>query len=638
MHTLTKKRFILFFIIISNLSFAQVLTPIVDSIPMSDGRKLAADIYIPSGMTSGPVILIQTPYNRILYRFGLPLRIGTNLNSSNYIFVIADWRGFYGSAGAMYTSPTPPTRGVDGASAVEWIYTQPWCNGKIGTWGPSALGKVQFQTAKENPPHLTCICPLVAGSQFDYDEYYPNGCLRTEYVQQLDGLGFGLSPFIVSQPVHNITWTFVENQNYYPASIQVPCFMIGGWYDHNIEVMLELFNGIRTSSPIAVRNQHRLLMGPWVHGGHGAAYVGSATQGQLSYPNAQYWSDSLALMYFDYHLRTISNGWNSTQYVQYYQLGENTWNTSPAWPPTGTTPVNFYFHQSGALNENMPANGTDFLSFNYNPANPSPTIGGTTLRADLDQGPYDQAPLVESRNDILTFTTNTFTQNTVLKGKATIHMKVASDKLDTDFCVRLTDVYPDGRSMLVNDGVMRMRFRNGTNATDTASMIPNTIYDCVINLPNTSITFLAGHKLRVDITSSNYPRFNRNMNTGGAMYPGGKMDTLVNPQTASNKVYTNNVNQSYITLPLIGFTSNISILENNLQFDLYPNPANSFLNINTGLTENYSVTIYTILGQVVFTEQSNDAKKINIQPLPPGVYSLEIKCKDTVAQKKFVKE
>lgn len=634
-----KHTFLLFCILVSTtfVTKAQVLTPIVDSIPMSDGRKLAADIYIPSGMTSGPVILIQTPYNRVLYRFGLPLQIGTNLNSSNYIFVIADWRGFYGSAAAMYSSPTPPSRGVDGASAVEWIYTQPWCDGKIGTWGPSALGKVQFQTAKENPPHLTCICPVVAGSQFDYDEYYPGGCLRTEYVQQLDALGYGLSPTIVSNPVHNITWTFAENQNYYPASIQVPCFMIGGWYDLNVDIMLELFNGIRTTSPLAVRDKHRLLMGPWVHGGHGAATVGSSLQGELSYPNAQFWSDSLAMMYFDYHLRSINNSWNASSYVQYYQLGENTWNTSPTWPISGTTPVNFYFHQNNSLKENVPSNTTDFLSFNYDPTNPSPTVGGPTLRADLDQGPYDQAPLVESRNDVLVFTTDAFTQNVVLKGKPSVHLKVASDKTDTDFCVRLTDVYPDGRSMLVSDGVMRMRFRNGTDATDTAAMVPNQIYDCVIDLPNTSITFLAGHKLRVDITSSNYPRFNRNMNTGGTMYPAGKMDTLVNPQVAANKVYTNSLNQSYISLSLENYTTNLVELAQILNFNVYPNPATGAIKIETGSNESYEITIFNTLSQVVLTTQTTDSKEVDISALSNGTYVVEIKQHDKIGYQKLVK-
>ncbi len=634
-----KKTILFTFLIIFSLgtTYAQ-LSPIIDSIPMSDGRKLAADIYIPSGMTSGPVVLIQTPYNRTLYRYvGLPLLVGMNVNSSNYIFVIADWRGFYGSAAAFYTSPTPPTRGQDGASAVEWIYTQTWCNGKIGTWGPSALGKVQFQTAKENPPHLTCICPLVAGPQFDYDEYYPNGCLRTEYVQQLDGLGFGLSPFLITQPVHNPTWTFVENQNYYPSSINVPCFMIGGWYDHNVEVMIEMFNGIRASSPIAVRNQHRLLMGPWVHGGHGTSYVGSATQGQLNYANAQYKSDTMSLQFFDYHLRTISNGWNSTPYVNYYQLGENVWQSSATWPVTGTSNVNFYFHQSGLLSEVVPSNATDFSSFNYDPANPSPTIGGPTLRADLDQGPYDQTTLVESRTDLVMFTTNALSQNVVLKGKPSIHMKVSSDKLDTDFCVRLTDVYPDGRSMLVSDGVMRMRFRNGTNASDTALMTPNQIYDCVIDLPNTSITFLAGHKIRIDISSSNYPRFNRNMNTGGAMYPSGKLDTLVNPQVAANKVYLNNMNMSYVILPLIGFTSNVNELSNNINFSIYPNPSNDQFNLNTGIKGSYYVTIINSLGQIVSSESSVDTKKIDIQTLPEGIYFIEVKHENKIGYKKLLK-
>src|SRR5574337_1004941 len=147
-------------IVLSSLKMLAILNPIGDSIPMSDGRKLAADIYIPSGMSSGPVILIQTPYNRLIYRFaGLPLQIGMNINSCNYILVITDWRGFYGSKKAAYAGS--PAIGDDGYSTVEWIAQQTWSNGKIGTHGPSALGRVQFQTAQKNPPHLTCICPLV---------------------------------------------------------------------------------------------------------------------------------------------------------------------------------------------------------------------------------------------------------------------------------------------------------------------------------------------------------------------------------------------------------------------------------------------------------------------------------------------
>src|ERR1043165_1917923 len=291
--TMKTKLLLLPFLFTSFYSFA-ILTPQVASIPISDGRKLAADVYIPSGMVSGPVILVQTPYNRLLYRVGLPLGIGQNLNSSNYIIVVVDWRGFYGSAAAAHVGA--PSQGQDGYSCVEWIAQQSWSNGKVGTWGPSALGRVQFQTAKTNPPHLTCICPLVAGPQYDYQEYFPGGCLRTEYVDQLDGLGFGTSAALMNAPVHNGTWTFVENQNFYPDSIRVPCYMIGGWYDHNIEVMLAFYKALQNSNT-PVKDKHRLLMGPWVHGGHGTAQVGTQLQGQLSYPNADNWNDSLAILF-----------------------------------------------------------------------------------------------------------------------------------------------------------------------------------------------------------------------------------------------------------------------------------------------------------------------------------------------------
>ena len=605
----------------NSFSAFALLTPIVDSIPMSDGRKLAADVYIPSGITSGPVLLVQTPYNRTLYRNGLPLEIGTNVNSSNYIFVIVDWRGFYGSAAAAYSGS--PSQGADGHSCVEWIAQQTWSNGKVGTWGPSALGRVQFETAETNPPHLVCICPLVAAPQYDYIEYFPNGCLRTEYVEQLNTLGFGIGPAIMPHPVHDNTWTYVENLNDYPDSIRVPCFMIGGWYDHTIEFMLPFFNELRTSSPSAVRNEHRLLMGPWVHGGHGIAQVGSATQGQLSYPNAVNWDDSLALRFFDYHLRNIANNWNTTPYVTYYQMGENVWENSPTWQPSGTTSTDFYFHHNKTMDNTLPTNNSDTLSFNYDPQNPSPTIGGPTLRSDLEQGPYDQRDSVESRNDILIFTTNTLTQNAVMKGNAVVHLKVSSNRKDTDFDIRLTDVYPDGRSMLVNDGVMRMRFRNGITAADTSAITPNTVYDCSITLPNTSITFLAGHKIRVDVTSSNYPRFNRNMNTDGTMYPGNNMDILVNPLVATNSVYVNNVNTSFVTLPLVGFTMGINDLNEDNRIKVYPNPARETVTIEVQSLKVESIKIINLLGETVYQSKTNSSStSIDISHFAKGVYTV----------------
>ena len=627
---------LLLLLLMQSLLQAQPLTPMVDSILMRDGRKLAASIHIPAGCVGAcPVILIQTPYHRQLYNFtGLPLGIGMNLNNSNYIFVIVDWRGFYGSAAAMHVGA--PTRGQDGYDAVEWVYAQPWCNGKIGTCGPSALGRVQFMTAKENPPHLTCINPSVAGPQYNYLEYFPGGVYRTEYVEQLDGLGFGMSPILLANPIYNLLWTGAEQANYYPDSIRVPTFMIGGWYDHTIVNMLDFFNGIKTNSPANVQHQHRLLMGPWVHGGNGIAKVGTAIQGQLTYNNAAGWNDSLSLAFFDYHLRNINNNWQNTPTVRYYQMGSNTWESSTQWPPWGITNTNYYLHSDNSIDNVAPANANGSLSFNYDPTNPSPTIGGSTLRSDLDQGPYDQAPIVENRNDILIFSTTTLAQDLMIKGKIEIHLSVSSDKKDTDFDVRLTDVYPNNTSMLVMDGTYRMRFRNGFAAADTMVMTPNQKYNCVIELPSTCITFLAGHKLRLDITSSNYPRFNRNDNSGGAMYPGNNGDSLLNPQTASNTVYTNSNNTSFLVLP-IAVPSSINELSTAIEMNIFPSPADDFLTIDFGKVFTGEISFYNANGALVETEQMKGKQLTkNFSSLPAGIYFIRAVGSDVALTKKIV--
>ena len=169
------KKYLLFFSFWLSISLsisAQPLSPEVVDIPMRDGNTLKADLYLPDTVGNYPVILIQTPYSRLLFRVGLPLGIKKNIQSSPYAFVVVDWRCFYGSLSACKTNPN---RGEDGYDVVEWIATQSWSNGKIGTWGPSALGKIQFQTARENPPSLDCIAPVVAASQTEYLEIFPGG-------------------------------------------------------------------------------------------------------------------------------------------------------------------------------------------------------------------------------------------------------------------------------------------------------------------------------------------------------------------------------------------------------------------------------------------------------------------------------
>ncbi|TND01017.1 MAG: acylase and diesterase [Bacteroidetes bacterium] len=619
------KRTLLLFSLVFAFSFraSAILPDMVDSIPMWDGKKLAADIYLSPVDPQAPTILIQTPYLRVLYHLGLPLGLDQSMAGFPYNIVIVDWRCFGGSMSACVQQPD---RGKDGKSCVDWIAQQSWSDGQVGTWGPSALGKVQFLTAVENPAALKCMVPLVAAPQYDYLEYYPGGVLRTEYLEQLDQLGFGLSALVMPNQVENFVWQYLQNTTNFPDSILVPALMVGGWYDHNIETMLGFFNGLRTQSPVSVQNEHRLLMGPWAHGGSGTAQVGTATQGQLQYNNAAGWSDSLALAFFDYHLRGIQNNWNNTPFVQYYQMGENQWQTSAVWPPAGLTNYNLYLQPDTTLDVAMPGSSTGSISYSYDPLDPSPTIGGATLRPDLDQGPFDQAPQVESRNDVLVFNSPVLTQDVALKGIVQAHLKIASDHPDTDFNIRLTDVYPDGRSMLVQTGVRRMRSRNGYTAADTSLITPNQVYDCVIDLPSTCITFLAGHRIRVDISSSNYPQYNRNANSGGLLYPGLSPDSLQNPQTAVNTVYTNSVNASYITFPLISYPLAAGDIQNvQPALAVLPNPsgASAQLSITLPEADELQVELRDLSGKLVWKNSSahNFRHLLNLPAdIAPGVY------------------
>ncbi|RMG72500.1 MAG: CocE/NonD family hydrolase, partial [Bacteroidetes bacterium] len=342
------------------------LTPQVDSIPMRDGAVLAADVYRPVGTLARPTILIQTPYNRLAFRFGLPLGIGLALDSIPYNLVILDWRGFYGSIGALAPGAN---RGEDGYDAVEWIATQPWSDGQVATWGPSALGQIQFLTAREQPPHLVCICPVVAEPWYFYEEYYPGGVYRTEYIEQLDGLGFGLSGILQANPIYNLFWAFAEQETWYPGEINVPTFMIGGWYDHNIEPSLRFFDALQFDSPPPVQDAHRLLVGPWAHGGFGVARPGGVNQGELSFPAAAGWNDSLARAFFDHYLLDSANGWDASPPITYFLPGENSWQETDFWPPVRPL-ARWYLQGDGSLAPTLPTT-PDSLSWLSDPHDPS---------------------------------------------------------------------------------------------------------------------------------------------------------------------------------------------------------------------------------------------------------------------------
>lgn len=619
-----------FLLTIHSQSNAQILlNPIIDSIPMRDSKKLAADIYLPNLTDTFPVILVMTPYGRIAYRLGLPLGVKKDIDSSKYAFVTVDWRGRFGSIAAG----PPGNNGEDGYDVIDWISQQPWCTGKIGTWGPSALGRIQYMTARENHPNHTCAVPLVAASQYSYPEYFPGGAARKEYIDQLDALGFGLSTILYSNTVYNTTWIFAEGLNLYPEKIKTPMLMIGGWYDHNVEVMIELFEYLKTQSPDSTH--HRMLFGPWVHGGSGIAQVGTSTAGELSYPAATGWNDSLALVFLDYWLRDIPNGWQNSPNIQYFQMGDDTWMQTPLWPPAGLMQDTLFLAENGGLSSLKPNNSTGETVIPYDPRNPSPTWGGPTLRSDQEQGPYDISDTIESRTDAAIFTTDILGHDVVVKGKIALNLFVSSDKKDTDFAIRITDVYPDGRSMLVNDQIFRMRFRDGFKATDTSVMVPGTIYPITIEMPNTALTFKAGHRIRVVITSSNYPRFDNNLNNGGTMYVPG--DTLI----AMNTVHHNNLQLSHILLPLTSpFTGIEPTEKSEHSIHAWPIPAHDLLNIQTGGIYGFAqIDLIGLNGQKFYSKileiSDQQAIQIPVKTIPNGIYSLSIMAGAKILTKKI---
>lgn len=595
---------------------------------------LAADYYIPPGCTSCPVILIQTPYNKNSFHAWLPLGIGNNLANSDYAFVVVDWRGFYGSASAATANPN---RGEDGYDCVEWISQQSWCDGNIGTWGPSALGKIQYETAREQHPNHKCAVPLVADPVMRYEDYFPGGVYRTEYVQQLDALGYGMSTFLLANTVKNISWNFVENQTTYPASINIPFFMIGGWFDHNVDGMLEYFNLLKTQSPVAVRDKHKLLMGPWCHGGSGAAYVGSLNQGEWQYPNAAGLNDSLAMEFFDYYLRgDVTNDW--TVFDNYDSYEFETGSGSADFDLRDSTMIapSFYYLNPFGILSGMPFSTIGDTTIVYDPRDPSPTIGGPTLLQSLDQGPYDQSLLVESRYDIAKFSTSpTICPTYHIYGKPKVHLFVSSDQNDTDFAARLTiSPYNDPqKSIMIADGIKRLRFRDGYSANDTSVAIPGQVYELIIELPHVSHRY-GGEVINLDITSSNYPRFDINLNNGDAMYTVG--DTLV----ANNTIYYNSTYPSYLELPVSFIGGDIDDFFSSNTFLVFPNPTNNNINFNLPFMDQWNFSIIDITGKTVFnSEKQGNQFSIDIEKLSAGLYLIHAQNSDgDFLQSKFIKQ
>lgn len=478
-------------------------------VAMRDGVKLATDVHLPGdGKGTYPVIVARTPYGKTQGA----LAMATLCRLRGYALVAQDLRGRFKSEGhpAIIFGNDGLGDRQDGPDTLEWVARQPWCNGKIGTWGGSALGIAQNMAAPVAPDQLKAQFVAVAFSDYYSQAAYQGGAFRTQLIERwLRGNGLiekNLETF-VAHPRYDDFWKRL-NTEAHAGKVRAPAVYSGGWYDIFLQGTINSFTSVHYQGGEGARGKCRLVIGPIGHGNFN----------ELKYPAiaSQRPACSDVFTWFDHVLLGKDNAIAKEKAVHYYVMGDptdpkapgNFWRHVDDWPPASKeTP--FYFHADGTLARDKPPEGNASKTYSYNPKDPVPNIGGQELGVPL--GPMDQRR-VEKRPDVLLFTTGVLEEPIEVTGRLTARLFVSSDCPDTDFTVKLTDVYPDGRSMLVTDGILRARYRKSFE--EESFLESGQVYELNVDLWSTSLIFNKGHRIRVAVSSSNSPRFEANPNTG----------------------------------------------------------------------------------------------------------------------------
>ena len=536
------------------------------SVPMRDGVKLVADIYQPETQGKFPVLLQRTPYNRVGGADSAEM-----LAAHGYVVIIEDTRGRFDSQGEFY-----PFRyeSQDGYDTVEWAAGLPYADGKVGMFGGSYVGATQMLTAISSPPHLVAIQPYVTASEY-YDGWtYQSGALMQWFasswssglaVDTLRRKAGGLEDpkaWVAQLPVDNYRmlelppvsalapyfrdWVAHERDDEYwrpwkisdhYAEMNIKALHAGGWHDIFLKGTIQNYVGMRKASP--ARADQRLLLGPWAHAETSPeGKIGDVTFGK----DAVLDSDGTILRWSDYALKGVRNEYATGAPVRLFIMGENKWRDEREFPLARTKYTNYYLRK-GALQTDAPG-GEEPEAYEYDPANPVPTIGGRLCCGNnqLPPGPADQRPN-EGRADVLIFSTPPLTKDVEATGwvKATIY--ASSSTVDTDFTALLADVEPSGYARFLTDGIVRARYRNSTQRAEPIE--PGKIYQYSIDMWATSNLFKAGHRIRLYVSSSNFPRFNRNLNTGEQVAGSAQL------VKASQRIYHDAQHPSVLVLPVV---------------------------------------------------------------------------------------
>ena len=505
-------------------------------VAMRDGVRLSANVFLPSERGRFPTILIRTPYGK-----GSDLVPNWQaLVDHGYAVVVEDVRGRYESEGAFEPLTQEPS---DGSDTIDWIARQTWSDGNVGMTGGSYLGIVQWKAALTGNPHLKAIFPVVSGYDDYLDRFYSTGGAlklgnRLEWMaENLKAPGFhaGFSQFILHLPLRtaDVAASGAASEMYrqamaHPAfdgfwrsistreqidKVRIPVFAVGGWYDNFVESDLAAFAALHKTSSL-----NRILVGPWPHN------MSRQFDGVDFGPGAQVPVRQLQLEWFDRWLMGKNAPPVSTPPVKYFVMGSNRWRECRQWPPEDAQPGVWYLDSNGGANT---LTGDGVLagtpparqraprdSFVYDPRDPPPTRGGAVCcNPDVfPWGPMDQRP-VERRRDVLVFTSRALARDLEVAGPVKAVLYVSTTAKDTDFTAKLVDVFPDGMARNLTDGILRLRYRDSLEKPQPAT--PGEVYRIAVDAGVTANVFRKGHRIRLEISSGNFPRFDRNLNTGG---------------------------------------------------------------------------------------------------------------------------
>jgi uncharacterized protein len=539
------------------------------AVPMRDGVVLRADLYLPEDGRPVPAIVNRTPYDRTFPLIPPAAIDPERAVEAGFALVCQDVRGQYGSDGEFYTFVH---EGSDTHDTVEWAARQPWCSGKVGMAGRSYAAAVQWLGAAEGPAHLRAIAPFLTGSDYYQGWIYQGGAFQlgfnlfwvllmsdTRRKGDLDEL-FRHLP-LRSVPLPDAKWArfyfdWLEHStddDYWRAlsinrrydRVRVPALNVAGWYDVFLGGTLENFVRMRAEGgSTAARDGQRLLVGPWAHGSTYGPYPDHSFD--LFDRNDAVDLTGLQLAFFDRYLRDGREP-DEEAPVRIFVMGENAWRDEADWPLTRARETPFFLRSNGQL-EREPPGAEEPDAYVYDPDDPAPTVGGpTSLPSPMTKpkaGPLDQRRL-EERDDVLVYTSAALTEPLEVTGPLTVVLHAATTATDADFVAKLTDVWPDERSLILAEGILRARFRNGFDRERPIE--PGRVYEYRIDLVATSNVFRPGHRIRVLVTSSSFPRFDRNTNTGNPL----GVDSPDRLSPARQTIFHDAERPSRILLPMI---------------------------------------------------------------------------------------